>query len=300
MTFEDVWDDHWLPRAPLAGSVKDVDHPGVRRHSRPVALTLPHIEANPLVMKSLVVTDHDGGDADHIAALAGLPQPSYVAMNPHTRAGHIVYALKTPVCLTDAARRPPVNLLARIEHGLVEVLAGDVAYAGRITKNPHVQDHLALWGPQTAVYGLRDLAGALDDLGALPSAGSPRRNVASSAVGRNVALFDAVRHWSYRRRSEHTSLETWERAVFAHAWQINETVVANEFTTGPLAAQEVEHLAASIARWTWRKMLRSFSEEQARRGRSTAAKGGRERLIAMNKSRAVDRAKVLEVATGGR
>ncbi|QRZ60970.1 hypothetical protein [Rothia sp. ZJ932] len=33
-----------------------------------------------------IVTDHDGADADIIADLAGLPQPSWVAMNPHTHA----------------------------------------------------------------------------------------------------------------------------------------------------------------------------------------------------------------------
>ncbi|WP_098454941.1 replication initiation protein [Sanguibacter antarcticus] len=277
----------------------------MRRHSRSVALTLPYIEANPLVMRSLVITDHDGSDADHIVGLTGLPEPSYVALNPRTRAGHIVYALRSPVCLTDAARRPPVNLLARIEHGLVEVLGGDVAYSGRITKNPHhVQDHLALWGSTQALYGLKDLASALADLGALPSAGHPRRNTSSSAVGRNVALFDMVRRWSYRRRGDHTHPNTWERAVFAHAWQTNETIIANDFTTGPLTAQEVAHVSRSIARWTWRKMLRTFSEEQALRGQrgghATAAAGGRERAIAMLKGLTIDRASVLEVATGGR
>ncbi|GAA4971724.1 replication initiation protein [Kineococcus glutinatus] len=300
MTFETVWPDHWLPRAPLAGESKGGAY---RRTSRERALTLPYVEANPSVLRSLVVTDHDGADADVMAALAGLPTPSYVAMNPHTRAGHIVYALDSPVCLTDAARRRPVNLLARIEHGLCTVLGGDVHYGGRITKNPHhAQQHLTLWGPQEAVYGLRDLAGALAGLGALPSAGDPRRNVTSSAVGRNVALFDHTRRWSYRRRGDFTSREEWGRAVFAAAWEHNETVIGDAFTRGPLSAAEVGHVSRSIAEWTWRRIRRTFSEEQARRGRSggklTAARGGRERLIEMNKARAVDRAALLEVAGG--
>jgi len=295
-----VWGDHWLPRAPLAGASKAGAY---RRTSRERALTLPYVEANPLVMRSLVVTDHDGSEADLVADLAGLPAPSYVAMNPHTRAGHIVYALASPVCLTDAASRRPVNLLARIEHGLCTVLGGDVHYGGRITKNPHhVQQHQALWGPQEAVYGLRDLAGALADLGALPRAGDPRRNVTSSGVGRNVALFDYTRRWAYRRRGDFTSLEAWERAVFPVAWAHNETAIADTFTRGPLTAAEVGHVSRSIARWTWRKIRRTFSEEQAKRGRVrgklTAAHGGRERLIEMNRARAVDRAAVLEVASG--
>ncbi|MFE6229411.1 replication initiation protein [Cellulosimicrobium sp. NPDC057862] len=304
MTFEAMWPEHWLPRAPLAGDVKDPEHPSLRRRSRTRALDFPHIEANPLVLRSLVVVDHDGAGADHAAELAGLPAPSRVTLNPWTTAGHIEYALRRPVILTDAANRAPVNLLARVEHGLVDVLGGDVAYAGRITKNPQHSTHVTVWGPTTALYGLRDLATALDDLGALPSAGHPRRNVSSSAVGRNVALFDATRKWSYRRRGDYTSRELWERAVFAHAWEVNETVVAHEFTAGPLSANEVSHLARSVARWTWRKIQRTFAEEQARRGRkggrATAANGGRERLIEMNKTRGPrhDRAAILEADRG--
>ena len=39
------------------------------------------------------------------------------------------------VRLTDAGHRAPVNLLARIEQGLTDVLDGDIGYGGRITKN---------------------------------------------------------------------------------------------------------------------------------------------------------------------
>jgi len=296
-TFANEWERHWLPRAPLAGRAKAS---GYYRTTRERALTLPYIEANPAVLRSLVVTDHDGGDADLQAELAGLPAPSYVALNPATRAGHIVYALHTPVVLTDAARRAPVNLLARIEHGLVSSLGGDVAYGGRITKNPqHVQDHLALWGPSTAVYGLRDLAAALDRIGALPGAGKPREHVTTSAVGRNVALFDDVRRWSYRRRGDYTSPSEWDRDVFAWAWQHNETVIAENFTRGPLSAGEVQHLARSVSRWTWRKILRTFAEEQAERGRRgglrTAARGG-VRNLAQHAVPSVDRGAVVGAA----
>lgn len=90
-------------------------------------------------MQSLIVTDHDGADADFIADLTGLPQPSWVAMNQYTRSGHIVYALNSPVCLTDAGHRAPVNLLARVEQGLTDVLGGDVGYGGRITKTPQTR-----------------------------------------------------------------------------------------------------------------------------------------------------------------
>lgn len=44
-------------------------------------------------MQPRVITDRDAADADQVAELAGLPHPSYVGLNPHPTAGHIVYTL---------------------------------------------------------------------------------------------------------------------------------------------------------------------------------------------------------------
>ena len=266
-----LFEANWLPRYPLAGVSKD----GPKyRTSRERALKLPYLEANPLAMQSLIITDHDKGSADEIAGLTGLPAPSYVALNPFTRDGHIVYALATPVCLTDAARRSPVNLLARIESGLVHVLSGDVTYGGRITKNPTHRDHLALWGASEAVYSLKELAGALVELGALPRY-EDKTTLVDSSVGRNVALFELVRKWSYRRRGDYQDATEWEQVVHAYTHDRNLVVIGDQFTRGPLADLEVLHLARSISRWTWRNIERTFQAEQARRGHNGGVVGGK-------------------------
>ncbi|MGY1969739.1 replication initiation protein [Nocardia gipuzkoensis] len=261
------FEDHWLPRRPYAGKTK---HGGYYRTSRERALTMPYIESNPLCMRSLAIVDHDGGRADEIAALCGLPVPSYIALNPLVRNGHIVYALAEPVCLTDAARRAPVNLLSRIEAGLNNVLGGDVAYGQRMTKNPRHDEHMTLWGPDYAVYSLKDLAGPLADLGALPSWSGTRerrRRLETSATGRNVDLFQLTRKWSYRRRGDYDQLPVWEQVVHDHAWDRNVDTIGPAYSRGPLEDSEVIQLARSISRWTWRNIHRTFSEEQARRGR---------------------------------
>ena len=251
-TFADEWTDHWLPRVPLAGDVKG-PRPSVYRRSRARALEYSHIEANPLAVQSLIVTDHDGSDADQIADLKGLPEPSYIALNPFTRSGHIVYALSAPVCLTDSARRGPMNLLARVEAGLCDVLSGDVGYSGRLTRNPWHQGSLPLWGASEASYGLRELSSALSDLGALPGY-HPRATLTRSAIGRNCALFDLTRRWAYRAWRRHCEDPTeWEAVVHAYAWDRNLSVIGDEFTRGPLDETEVLHLARSISRWTWRR-----------------------------------------------
>jgi len=267
----ELFEMNWLCHRPLAGKSKD----GPKyRMSRERALLLPYIEANPLAMQSLIVTDHDGGRADEIASLIGLPGPSYIALNPHTRSGHIVYTLAAPVCLTDAAHRAPVNLLARIEQGLCAVLDGDIAYGGRITKNPTHHDHLPLWAEPETVYTLRELAGALDGLGALPKY-NEKTVLINSAVGRNVALFELIRTWSYRRRGSYQDATDWEQVVNAYAQDRNQVIIGDQFTRGPMTETEVRHLARSISRWTWRKITRTFSEEQTRRGRNGGLKGGR-------------------------
>lgn len=260
----------WLPRAPLASDHKTGPY---FRHHRADALGMAYIEANPLVMQSLVVIDRDRTDTDLAADLAGLPRPTYVASNPHTGTGHIVYGLSSPVCLTDAAHRRPINLLARIEQGLTTVLDGDPAYGGRITKNPLVAPHVTLWGDQ--LYELRTLARALDGIGALPDTNNPRKTLNASALGRNVALFDLTRAWAYRAIRTHWDgpQGTWETDVLAYAWQHNETVIANDFTRGPLAYTEVQHLARSIARWTWRNTTRdTFHARQTALGKRGAAR----------------------------
>lgn len=265
----EVFTRSYLSQKPLCADVKTGPYMHKRREE---ALKHVYIESNPLVMRGLVITDRDLNDTDLAPELAGLPTPSYMALNPHTRTGHVVYALKNPVCLTDAARRRPVNLLARIEHGMNTALDGDASYGGRITKNPLNPQHLTLWGE--AVYSLHELAKALDEIKALPTAGNPRKTVQSSVVGRNVSLFDITRNWSYSaiRRHWHAPMSEWERAVRTHAQEVNETIIANDFTAGPLAYSEVHSVSRSIARWTWRNFTpEEFKQRQAAVGRRGAA-----------------------------
>ncbi|MDY6050888.1 MAG: replication initiation protein [Rothia sp. (in: high G+C Gram-positive bacteria)] len=280
MTFENVFTDHWLPAKPLCANRKNGSY---KRQTRARALEHAYIETNPLAMQSLIVTDHDGADADYIADLAGLPQPSWVAMNPHTRSGHIVYALKAPVCLTDAGHRAPVNLLARVEQGLTDVLGGDIGYGGRITKNPTHTAHMPLWGASEALYGLKDLAKALGDVGALPAPHRNAQTVLDSTVGRNVALFNLTRQWAYRARLRYTDFTEWSETVYAFASMKNASVIADEFSRGPMSEGEVAQIAKSIASWVWVKITPEQTEANRKRwGSSLGSKSGEKRRQKMN------------------
>lgn len=282
---ENMTEDHaalmdrvWLPNAPLASNSKTGPY---RRTTRAKALKKAYIEANPTVLQSLIITDHDGGMADELPGLLGLPAPSWTALNPNTRGGHIVYALGAPVCLTNAAHRRPVNLLARVEAGLTTVLGGDPAFAGRITKNPTcVAVHLPLWGPNEAVYGLKELAAALSGIDALPRY-DDHKALRVTGVGRNVDLFNYLRKWAYPRRGSYGATpqgrKDWEDVVHDRATLRNADHIGNEYARGPLSANEVKHLANSVSRWTWRNIAPVDVDEwlrqrQSVRGKKSAAK----------------------------
>lgn len=269
----------YKPRKPLCGPSKTGPY---KRRKRSAALSeSAYIEVNPLCIQSLIVTDVDAGDVSGLAQLVGLPPESWAVRTRNAiGSGHIGYALATPVVLTDAAHRRPINLLARVEWGLRDVLGGDTAYAGRIMKNPVspglFQD--TLW-PQDVIfptYTLRELASSLSDLGALPSPGDPRPK--ASGVGRNVDIFDRTRAWAYRaiKRYWQDDFSEWGEVVHAKAAILN--LDLEREGREPLPDREIWHLSRSISKWTWSKFTpKAFSEIQAQRvskrwGQSVAAK----------------------------
>lgn len=277
MTFESTFTEHWLPQKPLCSNKKNGAY---KRQTRERALDHAYIETNPIAMQSLIVTDHDGADADFIADLAGLPQPSWVAMNPHTRSGHIAYALSSPVCLTNAGHRAPVNLLARVEQGLTDVLGGDVGYGGRITKNPKNPSHMSIWGDSEALYGLRELAKALGDIGALPAPHRQAQTVLDSTVGRNVALFNLTRQWAYRARLRYTDYQEWAETVYAFASMKNVSVIADEFSRGAMTEGEVAQIAKSIAHWVWARITSEQTHANRQRWAKNLEQGRKKKMNA--------------------
>jgi hypothetical protein len=238
------------------------------RQSRAEALSRLYIQANPsaLITSLVIDVDHDDALLRVMEHETGIPVPSYVAQSGTGKA-HVAYMLKAPVCRTDNARLEPMRFAARVERGLVNALSGDLGYAGFLTKNPVHEDWDTFWATDH-LYSLGELATQL--MGWIPRT-LPRRASANSGLGRNVALFNRVRLWSYRAVRNHwgTGPEGWEQATYAYALAVNE-----EFDA-PLDASEVVHLARSVSRWTWRNFTREgFSQVQAERGRKGGLKGG--------------------------
>lgn len=255
---------------------------GTYRQPRALALQRRYIQANPsaLITSLVIDVDHDDALARALDVTSGVPTPSYVAQSPSGRA-HVGYLLKTPVCRTDNARLEPMRFAARVEAGLVNALDADKGYAGFLTKNP-INDHWdTVWGTEQ-LYTLGELAADL--WGWMPRT-LPRKAADNSGLGRNVALFNRVRLWSYSgvRRYWGDGPTIWGEVTEAYALAVNQEFAA------PLDAQEVAHLARSVSRWTWRNFTpERFTEIQTERSHKAAA------------NRTINRANMLEVLTNGR
>lgn len=277
------WLETYRQKWPMATDHDKGRYP--HRQTRSEALQRRYIQANPTALTTQIVIDLDHEDSLSVALeLNGVPTPNYVAQSPTGRA-HVAYLLKAPVCRTDNARLEPMRFAARVEAGLVNALRADLGYAGFMTKNPVHDDWDTAW-TNDHLWTLGELATQLS--GWLPRT-LPRKAADNSGLGRNVALFNRVRLWSYSgvRRYWGDGPTVWGEVTHAYALAVNQ-----EFAV-PLEAGEVANLARSVSRWTWRNFTpERFTEIQTERGR----KGSQ----AAAEKRTIDRLAILEVLSNGR
>lgn len=252
---------------------------GLRIRSLKRAITRPYIQANPPHLRVWLIYDVDrpycdpestsGRMTSSVLAWenANLPPPSWAAVNRENGHAHLVYGLRAPVLVDGlGARDAPMRYLCAIEALMSEMLYADPGFSGLITKNPAHPLWKTLRGP-TLGYELAELAEALPNLEKYrPKA----RRVAEVGLGRNVELFDHLRHWAYRnvRNYKGGGLDGW------NAWLSlcnSKGLVRNGDFHYPLGGREVWHIAKSVAKWTYRHFDveasdARFSKLQAHRG----------------------------------
>ena len=238
----DLWDRIWLPRRPLA---TDDPTTGLTRTSRTQALDRRLIETNPTALTSLLAVDVDHPDA-LIRALWDRADwlPTVVTENPGNGHAHAIWALTAPVATTEYAHRRPLALAAAVTEGLRRSVDGDPAFGGLITKNPLNQDWIAHW-VTSHTYGLRELAGHLDDADLMPPASwrrARRRNPVG--LGRNCCLFETARTWAYREARHHWGdPDGLHRAITSTVRDLNQNF------SDPLPSSETRAIATSIHKW---------------------------------------------------
>lgn len=266
--FEDI--GRW-PRRPYCSD--DLAN-GLRIRSLAKALTQPYIQANPPHLRVWALFDIDRPAAALAWEDADLPPPTWTAINRQNGHAHSAWGLEVPVLVDGlGARDAPLRYLCAVESLMAERLQADPGFGGLITKNPAHPLWWTLRGPRLS-YSLGELAEWLPGL----EKHRPRRRAPEQiGLGRNVALFDRVRHWAYRAIRPYwgTGLQGW------NAWLSlcnSRALTYNADFLTPLHGREVWHLARSVAKWTWRNTTaEGFSAWQAAQGRKAGIASGKVR-----------------------
>lgn len=276
--------DRW-PRKPYC--TDDLEN-GIYPRSLASAIKKKYIQANPPHLRIWSIYDLDYAGAGMAWEDVNLPPPSWATVNRENGHAHLVYGIRAPV-LVDSPdmRQRPMRYLCALEHAFRESLKADKGYSGLITKNPVHPLWKLLKGPQQ-YYDLSDLAEYVDLPKFLPKAGVKLEEI---GLGRNVTMFEFLRHWAYRNVRKYRSeggLQGWNQ--WMSVCNIRALERNGDFKH-QLDGREVWHIAKSVAKWTFRAFDidtsdKRFSELQAYRGSKGGKVSGEVRLLASEDKRA--------------
>lgn len=257
--------DLFTERAPKKPYCTNSLHAGLRITNKISALKARYVQANGPTHRFWLPFDIDrpGGGIDWDDR--GAPAPNIAVINKENGHAHLLYALEVPVRTAYDANRAPLRFAAAVEGALRCKLGADEGYSGLIVKNP-LHSHWRVLTSARGTYDLSELAEYVD----ISQFSDRRRKLADYGLGRNCTLFEELRKWAYRAiRQGWPEYYQWETAVWTRAEGLN-----SRFRC-PLPANEVKHVAKSIAKWTHKHFAPAdFSEWQAVRGqRGGIAKG---------------------------
>lgn len=256
----------FLGRIPHKPYCTDDLSAGLKIRPLETALKCRYIQINPPGFQWVLIFDLDYRTCTLTAKGAGLPMPTWQVVNPKNGHSHIAYALKAPVCTSDAARLAPLRYMAAIEAAYRQRLHADPLYTGLITKNPA---NFNAWDvyymdDDSETYDLDYLARFV-----LPELKKPKIERQASEIaglGRNCHIFETVRLWAYSAIRDYWCMGPssairpsygWYEAVEEHCRTVNAGFEV------PLYHREVRGIARSIADWTSRHFSpEKFSEIQ--------------------------------------
>jgi hypothetical protein len=241
----------------------DFKRDGIYRANKRQALNKIYIEHNNDFFVNSIVFDVDTETAAISWKDADMPIPNFITQNPNNGHAHLFYALNSPVCITENAKKKPQILLNGVIQGLTERLNADSCYTGKITKNPLNPLWRTFWN-NAERYELNYLREFVDERIRVKK--EPRKSIVSE--GRNTALFDSLRFYAYsvifkyQRQEDFCGFLT---ALEQEAEGINKTF------NPPLCYKEIGHTIKSISEWVWHTFdSDTFSDiQKARRAKRT-------------------------------
>lgn len=226
------------------------------------ALELTYIAPNNASFINCLLFDIDTPEAGAAWQDNNMAMPNWICQNPQNGHAHYGYMLEAPVSRTLKARGTPQRYLARVQHSMTELLNADRTFAHFLTKTPDHPKHRTIWGRKQS-YSLDELAEWLPDDLSLPKIIKRSEAVGE---GRNVTLFDGLRHWAYRERLKYNNFDHWFNTCLSYAHGLN------QFSC-PLPNNEIRHTAKSVAKWTWSNISdKGFRLVQQRRHKKSVEK----------------------------
>lgn len=259
----DLFND--LPLKPYCSPVKGVCYVNPKK----LAINEHYIQPNHPAVTKWLCFDVDDPDALFAHYENTVPIPNLIIVNPENGHAHLCYRLKVSVGLTGKSEVKPINLLRAVYYSLRRSLGADVGYVGNLIKSPFARDMWHVYITSVKDYDLMELAD-LADLTPIPTA-----NANDDIFGRNVSLFNHVRHQAYPIADQH-SYKTLLEHLFDIAREYNTDVL-----TPPLFDNEIYTTCKSIARYCMSnrfnngKVSEAHREVQRMRGKKGGSKSKR-------------------------
>lgn len=246
MTFKDAW----LTQYAFKEFVPATNNPELGWPKLPLAeaLTKRFIYTNPAKLTSMLCVDVDKEDAERFILSkvwddGEAPEPNWITINPGSSHAHAGYWLKSPVSTSDASSHAARVYLYDTQRKLTSALSGDVSYSHLSTRSPFMLNHY-LRSVREEPYELGELAETLKHIKLLKTykLGTPQ--------GRNVAMFETIRLRAYETRRKIDTYTQFHAFILSLTRETNIRMNAHL----PLADSELQSIANSIAKWTWRNI----------------------------------------------
>lgn len=252
-----------IPAKPYAA---DYLHDGLKILGRSQALQKRHLQMNGPSAFRWMLHDIDRPGAVLAHRDANLPPPNIIMVNPENSHAHSAVLLEVPVARHSASRLAPLRYFAAVERGIARRLGADRHYSGLIAKNAVHADWQVEWRREQP-YSLDELSDWL-----FPRDMEPDVTIATTlGAGRNVTVFDELRHIAYREVREFkaggAAFEVWLARCEKLALALN-----MQFPRA-MKLSEVRSISKSVAKWTWQRFsVERFHARQSYLGKRGNAK----------------------------
>lgn len=180
------------------------------------------------------------------------PKPLCTVINRDSGRHHHVFELATPVLTDVNARWKPKRLLAVVEQAFRLHLGGDEQFTNTLSKNPWNKEAWStIWYPDFKLLELKDCT-VWCEKEKIKKFANDNSNIvdvktSGSGYGRNVNLFDHVRHLAYQHY-----FGSWNQndsELYAVAYQFNASF------SEPLPESEVRSTCKSISKFMQEKYI---------------------------------------------